>query len=508
MRRVLFAGALGSLTIAATAGAEVRTGSASSPAEPDTIANGARDIVGLSASYDTSGSVSATVTLREPPNQADATTAIFAEFGPATLATDPYCDPPKVIVGGVWTFDPIWASDPAGSDGAAAREVAGNAVTFSASASDFADQSWLCASAVTLAVGNPATVVDNIEVVVPLAGPPPPPPQPALELALDASVEVKRGRTAKVPVQVSNPGTGPATGVKLKVSEPGGVTVKPRKKKLQTIGAGETKTVRIKVKTGKRTKQKSKLKVSAKGADGLHAKGKVTVVLARKSGGGSPGSPEDLAGRYFWGFKTAIDQGWDNHGIYFVDSRNAYLGFPEQGLPTRCPVPTSEGPKDCVRYSYNRKSGKLSIDGKQASFDAKKYGGRGSIEFDDVVYGPLEVPKPGATFAVNLIHQNFFGCLPATICSTVTKTLTLDRSGTFVKTSSSVTTTPFRGATGPAPNETGTYAIGPRGKITFKYADGAVEVATIGLDAAENGDVDPARVGLLLNDVNYYFDDD
>jgi hypothetical protein len=57
------------------------------------------------------------------------------------------------------------------------------------------------------------------------------------------------------------------------------------------------------------------------------------------------------------------------------------------------------------------------------------------------------------------------------------------------------------------PDQHGTYEVRAGGRIRLAFADGSVSVRTIGIGLAKDGKTDPAGVGLLLDDVNFYKDD-
>ncbi|MEO7197910.1 MAG: NEW3 domain-containing protein [Solirubrobacterales bacterium] len=264
--------------LAVPAGAEVRSGSAASTASPATIPDGGQDIVGLAASYDTSGTISATVTLRDAPSVADEG-AIDAQFGPTTALGEQYCDSPSLIIGGLnaagsgtWQFDP-----PPGPMGPATKEVMGNSVTFTASASELAYQPYFCASAST-STASGVVVVDSVDLVVPIAGPPGS-ARPELALEVRRKTEVERGGTAKVKVGITNAGSAPAMNIKLKAAGPPGVSVKPERVKLKRLDAGRTRTTVIKVVTGKRTAPKSKLRLKVRARGGIRAAATTTVAI-------------------------------------------------------------------------------------------------------------------------------------------------------------------------------------------------------------------------------------
>jgi hypothetical protein len=67
---------------------------------------------------------------------------------------------------------------------------------------------------------------------------------------------------------------------------------------------------------------------------------------------------------------------------------------------------------------------------------------------------------------------------------------------------------PFVGVVNYPPSERGTYEIESRGRIRFAFADGRTEVETIGIERNEQGKPDAVGAGLLLDDTNFYVEED
>lgn len=215
-----------------------------------------------------------------------------------------------------------------------------------------------------------------------------------------------------------------------------------------------------------------------------------------------------LAGRSFWRFESHADWAWDNRGVSFLDGRWAYWGIPRGGLP-RCRRATARGDGDgCVRYTLNARNGAVTVGRRRGSFRSGKLTVAG-----DGFY-PLVVPRAGARYGVELIHRGFRGLCGLILgCTTWSDNLVLRRDGRFVRSEFSMTTlggvgTPFVAGWSAPPDSYGTYKVLSRGRIRFSYADGSRRTHTIGIEVDRRGRPAAATEGLLLDDVNFYRDDD
>ncbi len=313
-----------------------------------------------------------------------------------------------------------------------------------------------------------------------------PRPRPVLAISSPAPVLGPRGKTVKVKITVKNTGSATADGVRLVV-----IGGRPATKRfsLGTIAAHRSRTVKVKVAIAKR---KRNLTMTATARDALKMVRKIAV---RPEIALAPGA--SLAGRYFWHTETVSGQGWSNSGIAFVDKRWAYLGFPGAGLP-RCTVQTSDGRSDgCVQYSW-KKGGVLRV-GKVKG----RYSGGLGLNLGGKGYLRLGVPKKGARFNFTLVHKDFSGYYPNIV--TWSDYLSMSRNGRFIRSSTMIGSL---GAGSPTTwsstsnSSKGTYAIGPRGRLTLRYADGAVRTSTMGL-AYHKGRPD-ASYGVMLGSTNFY----
>jgi hypothetical protein len=320
-----------------------------------------------------------------------------------------------------------------------------------------------------------------------------------------------RGRWSRLTVRVRNAGGAPARKAVLRVAAGRGVALRPSRQALGTLAPGRTVSRTVAVKPGARAKAATTLtaRVSA-GPLSAGAGTSLRIGAAPRTRPTRPGAPgaDDLAGRYFWRFTPHADWAWDNTGVAFLAGGWAYRGLPRGGMP-RCTAVTASGEDDgCVRYSLDARSGALTFGGEGGTWrDGKLTIG----EQDD--WRPLQLPAAGTRYDVELVNRGFRGfCGFIAGCTTWQEWLTLRGDGQFALSSMTVSTmggsgTPFTAGWSAPPDQRGTYAVLDGGAIRFSYADGTVAVKTIGIEY-KDGRPDPGGEGLLLDDTNFYKDDD
>ncbi|HYC80370.1 MAG TPA: hypothetical protein VEB65_01210, partial [Solirubrobacterales bacterium] len=161
----------------------------------------------------------------------------------------------------------------------------------------------------------------------------------------------------------------------------------------------------------------------------------------------------------------------------------------------------------CVKYSYDPKTGAVTI----GSLGGGKITTRGALEIDGQAYSPTYIPPAGTRYQVEQEYITYYGlCGLITGCSTSHHHVLLTNGGEFVLTSESLTTV---GGSGPGetfvaagsypPDQHGTYAIEPRGRIKLSFADGTVQTKTIAVLLNSAGNPDPVNEGFLL-DSDYF----
>lgn len=127
---------------------------------------------------------------------------------------------------------------------------------------------------------------------------------------------------------------------------------------------------------------------------------------------------------------------------------------------------------------------------------------------------PGAFAKAGARFKVTLINRGYWGLCGVTFsCTTWAEYLTLDPSGKFGRTRSSLSTSgggalPFIAVGSYPPEDRGTYEVLSNGRIRFNYDNGEVGVETLTIQTTKRGKPDAANEGVLLDDVWFYRNDD
>ncbi|SEB28583.1 hypothetical protein SAMN04489844_0030 [Nocardioides exalbidus] len=332
--------------------------------------------------------------------------------------------------------------------------------------------------------------------------------KPVLEVEPDdRMVGAKKGRWARVSLEVRNTSRGPASGVRLTAS---GTGIEIRTSTIEVGALDDRSTeyldldVRLeqpKRKKGKKPKSPKPrtltLTLTAPGA--ATATATTTVVLTPR-----PTTPKKLTGTYWWGWEDTNLQssaGWINHAIWFVDAKWAYTGWAD-GKKPRC----SASVKECLRYSYNPRTGMLKLGTQRAKVTSEGFSVKHPAYKDAKLrLEPLTLPKKGTKLAVDLYHQNWSGYCAIT-CTSYTDYLTMDASGKFVEGGFSVGSWPGLGqswSSAPA-DQRGTYKVVRTGIIEMSYADGTRKRQVVGVQHDPSGKPNPAAAGVVLGDVNFY----
>jgi hypothetical protein len=291
---------------------------------------------------------------------------------------------------------------------------------------------------------------------------------------------------------------------------------------LKTLKAGKASTVTVRV----RASRAGTVRFRATAAGRVSAHGSVTLKLKRKSTpkpsprrgtAPRPAVRHPLADRYFWGTEVDPMYAWDNHAVWFLDDRWAYHGFPPAGRPT-CSAETTATDEDgrptdegCRPFTYDEKSGALTVGGLTGSIDREGTIRLGELEFPY----ELSIPRTGTRLDVDLEHRGYSGmCGLIMGCTTWHYLIALRADGRFMRSNSATTTmgdgtsTPFVWGSSMPPDKTGTYEILAGGAIRFSYLDGRVATETIGIERSREGREDPTGRGIVVGDTNYYPDDD
>lgn len=332
--------------------------------------------------------------------------------------------------------------------------------------------------------------------------------RPVLEVeADDKVVGARKGRWAELSLELRNTSQGPATGVRLTAAGKG-IEVKQGTLDVGAVDARSTEyldlLVRLEQPKGKKGKKNRTpaprtltLTVTDPGAATATAQAQI-VVTPR------PTTPKKLTGTYWWGWESTNLQssaGWINHAIWFVDRKWAYTGWAE-GKKPRC----SAKVKECQRYSYNVRTGKVRIGRQKAKVTSEGFSFKHPDYADEKLrVEPLTLPKKGTKLGVDLYHQNWSGFCAIT-CTSYTDYLTMDTGGRFVEGGFSVGSWPGLGqswSSAPA-DQRGTYRVVSTGIVELAYADGTTRREVIGIQHDPSGRPNPAFEGVLIGDTNFY----
>lgn len=142
-------------------------------------------------------------------------------------------------------------------------------------------------------ITEPLTVLKN---TTPAPPPPPPPPAPqpkpaALSLSVRGAKSVKRGRWLRTKVTIANTGGQTATGLRLSLKRPRGVSVRitgarrgrTRLALKDALAAGQRKVVTVRLRAGRRARRASKVRFTVSGAGSLTATRTVRLRARRRA---------------------------------------------------------------------------------------------------------------------------------------------------------------------------------------------------------------------------------
>jgi hypothetical protein len=524
------------LFFAASAAAEVRSGSATDPV--DEGLSGGLDLVAVSAGYDTGGTITAELTTRETP-EVNPEAGIVIGLG--TLE-ESECEGPYALIlgldsqplGAAWTYN--------GSKGTAQMSVSGATTTLSATGSALSGQPFNCAEAFSFVTEEEELAAVDVTAPFGLVGPLPPPvtsppsspppsnpappaPTPTPKVANltfhSKTVTLHRNAWKKITVKVTNTGNADAGKVSLKIGKARGVTIKPKSGKLElkSIAAGKSKVASFKAKLTKKAKASSKLTLAISSSKGVKAAGVVTLEAWKKpppkkkgkKGKEPPPATPPLAEKIFYSYQTEPSESAKLIGYAFIDGEWAYHGIPAEGLPS-CTAPSGDGAKEgaegCVKYTYDPTSGTVKI----GSVTGKLSPG-GELEIDGETYSPTSIPPAGTTLQVEQEYIGYRGlCGTFAGCTTWHEHLVLTSSGEFVLSRESLSTL---GGSGPGetfvaagsypPDQHGTYAVEKAARIKLSFADGSTKTKTFAYLLNKEGKPDPANEGILLGTEYFTF---
>lgn len=435
----------------------------------------------------------------------------------ATLGGAPDPAAPIVVVLGTWdgsACTPVFGVQAQGggaisqfmgeASGPAALAVAGNQLTITAGAHPrLRSTAFECASAHVVDPAAPQYALsiayaDDLDETF----------LPVLEVEADNKVVgAKKGRWAKLSLEVRNTSYGAASGVRLTASGKG-IEVRTPAIDIGPMDDRSTEyldlQVRLEQPKGKKGKKDKKLKprtltLTVTDPAAATATARAQVVVTPR-----PTTPKKLTGTYWWGWESTNLQssaGWINHSLWFVDKKWVFTGWAE-GKKPRC----STKVKECLRYSYNARTGKVKIGRQKARVTSEGFSIKHPAYQDEKLdLEPLTLPKKGTELGLDLYHQNWSGVC-AISCTSYTDYLTMDTAGKFVEGGFSVGSWPGLGqswSSAPA-DQRGTYKVVSTGIVEMTYGDGTRKREVIGIQHDPSGRPNPAFEGVLIGDTNYY----
>ncbi len=322
---------------------------------------------------------------------------------------------------------------------------------------------------------------------------------PSLFVDAPKAANLPVGIPTKVKVKVANHGQKKIAGVVLLANHSKDVKVSPAKAKVGTLKAhqAEVETFAVTVTAA----GKPRLSFVAK-APGQTKSG--DAVALKVSGAGPPSKEEAkkapaIIGRYFWNSYQVLSTTYLN-AYYFVDERWVYRGVPKEGLPACSSQTTFNADDDgCIPYTWNEATGALTIGDVNGEYKVDSHG----LKVGEESFSEAALPEPGTKIDASGSYINQFGICP-TACTFVTADLQMSSNGEFARASGVAGFFGEGGSYGALPPEDhGTYAIDPRGRITFTYADGHVVVNTIAFLLDKNNSPDP-NYGIVLGASIYF----
>jgi hypothetical protein len=324
------------------------------------------------------------------------------------------------------------------------------------------------------------------------------PPKKAAGLVVDApkAVSLPIGIPVKVKVKLANKEAKPIAGVVLLASHSKEVKVSPAQVKVGTLKPrkviAETFTVTV------TAAGKPKLQFVAKAPGRPKAHDGVALKTGKAAEKEEAKKAPDLVGRYFWNTSQVLSTTY-MHAYYFVDEHWVYRGVPKEGPPA-CTAQTANGEEDgCLPYTWDEATGALNIAGTAGEYKV----GSHALKVGETSFSEAVMPEAGARFDATGSYINQYGICPLS-CSFVTVELKMSSNGEFARAAGVSGFFGEGGSYGALPPEDhGTYAIEPRGRIVFTYAEGKVVPETIGimLDSAGNPNVGE---GVLLGESVFF----
>ena len=482
----------------------------------------ALDITRTEARYDNQqGRVDFTVRLgAAPAGSLQVTTAL------GRSESDGSCGAPMILLGAFLPDGPnVWllerdGSSPAEEQDEATFEVSGETMSLAASDPRLKGLEPNCAVAVLSDPDNTATVYDETD-SYPVG---PPPPKPRLAAKVSKIGPLNRKTSKLVSVRVANKGKAAAHKVVVRAKIRGAASLTPSVRKLGAIRPGKAATGRFRVRVSARGKGKVSISIKVTGHKvkaSASTSFRIKVPKPRPSHPSHPPSSRGLAGKIFWGFESyRFDRSPDLVFLHFTNRKFVRWSTPAANLKpcgqVTAKVKRGKMQPGCLRYSYDRRSGKVRIGNVRGTYRAGKL----KLKMDDHVW-PSDgsswslglLAKPGTRFRTDLVNRGYFGACGVTpYCSTWAEYLLMTKDGRFGRTKSSVITggTPgvdFVAISKLGPDEKGRYKVLRGGRIRFNYASGKKKTETLIILTNKRGRPDPVHEGLILDDLWFYEED-
>lgn len=295
-----------------------------------------------------------------------------------------------------------------------------------------------------------------------------------------------KAKTVKVAVQ--NVTKRKLSGLSVNVRSVKGVrvTVVGAKKgtttrRLSTLKAGKTARVSVRLQRLKGGPKKGAVTVRV-------LRGKRTQASQRVEFGVNPNT---LAGRYFWGTTYTLN-GIQQNTLYFANDGLVFTKDMEGAYAT-CSVADD----NCRPYQYVAKGNQLQVDGKPATLSGRK------LEYDGESYYEFAAPPAGTRFDANLTHANSSGICPL-YCNYFREDLRFFADGKVIRGAVISGTGPVVDYGIVPPDSLATYEVRADGTIRMLFGDGKERIETIAFYVADNGTLEPASKGVVLNGDGYF----
>ena len=307
-------------------------------------------------------------------------------------------------------------------------------------------------------------------------------------------------RARVATVVVANRGRAPVRRLAVTVARARGVRVTVAgarggrlTRSLGRLGAGRSVRVAVRVARTRNGPQSVSLPVTVTRAGKRIATARLIVkrAAATPTPPTPPSNPNTLEGRLFWGSRFALN-GIQQFSLWFTSASLVFVDDPRGAVPT-CSAPSDA----CKPYSYDGRTGALTIDGKPATLDGR------TLEAESERYFEWGFPPAGARWDAVMTYSNSSGICPL-YCSYFTEHLTFRPDGTFIRSSVASGSGPVVDWGVVPPDSKGSYEVRADRTLRLAFADGRERVETVALQLDDAGRLRPVTDGLLLNGDGYF----